>query len=263
MRKILRLWPIAVWPVLLFNLSPLTAGPAVKTVDYEWPTLLIGKIYPMKGDSKQMLFKSERKAVRQGSKIEASCDYTYPDGAVAVRDRIVYEGSRLISYEEEQLQIGEKGKAVIRRDASEPGKGKIEFEYVTGFPGQPKKSTATENLQPDTLIDDMIPAFIETHWDTLDQGQPARFRYIVLSRKETVGFKLTKESESTRQGKPVMRIKMEPTSFIIAQLVDPLIFVVEKGGRHRILEYIGRTTPMVKSGSKWKDLDGISVYDWD
>jgi hypothetical protein len=71
-----------------------------------------------------------------------------------------------------------------------------------------------------------------------------------------------KESETTRNGKPVLRIKMEPTSFIIAQLVDPLYFVVEKHGAHRILQYLGRTTPVVKNGSKWKALDADTVFEW-
>ena len=108
----------------------------------------------------------------------------------------------------------------------------------------------------------MIPAFIASHWDALMRGSAAKFRYIVPSRKETVGFKLIKESELTWEGKPAVRIKMEPTSIIIAQLVDPLFFVVEQKGMHRIFEYIGRTTPVIKSGNKWKDLDAVTVFEW-
>jgi hypothetical protein len=108
----------------------------------------------------------------------------------------------------------------------------------------------------------MIQAFIATHFDALAKGSAAKFRYIVLSRKETVGFKLVKESETTWHGKPVLRIRMEPTSIIIARLVDPLIFVVEKDGAHHILEYAGRTTPRIKAGNKWKELDAITVFDW-
>ena len=55
---------------------------------------------------------------------------------------------------------------------------------------------------------------------------------------------------------------MEPTSMLIRQLVDPLFFVVERDGLHRILEYIGRTTPMVKAGNQWKELDAATIFDW-
>ena len=54
---------------------------------------------------------------------------------------------------------------------------------------------------------------------------------------------------------------MEPSSLIIAQLVEPLLFIVEKGGGHRVLEYMDRSTPKLRDGSKWKDLDARTVYD--
>jgi hypothetical protein len=108
----------------------------------------------------------------------------------------------------------------------------------------------------------MIPAFIVSHWNALAAGTPAKFRYLVLSRVETVGFRLIKESETTRQGKAVLRLKMEPTSIIIAQLVDPLYFIVEKDAPHRIFQYLGRTTPVIKNGNKWKDLDADTVFEW-
>jgi hypothetical protein len=30
-----------------------------------------------------------------------------------------------------------------------------------------------------------------------------------------------------------------------------------------VLQYDGRTTPKLKDGSKWKDLDAATVFDWD
>ena len=53
---------------------------------------------------------------------------------------------------------------------------------------------------------------------------------------------------------------MEPTSLVIAALVDPLYFTVEKNGPHRVLEYVGRTTPKIERNGKWKDLDAVTVY---
>jgi hypothetical protein len=45
-------------------------------------------------------------------------------------------------------------------------------------------------------------------------------------------------------------------------MVVPLFFIVETNGEHRILQYTGRTTPRVKAGNKWKDLDAVTVFDW-
>lgn len=232
------------------------------TIDYSEPRLLVGGIYPLGDGPRKLLYKSIRKGSRTGSTVRASCDYIYPDGSTAARDAIVYEAGQFSSLAEEELQTHERGSAVVRPDQKSPGKSRIYFEYTTGVGTQERTTSSSEALQKDTLIDDMIQGFIVTHWAELDHGGAARFRYIVLSRKETVGFKLTKDLETTWQGRPVVRIKMEPTSFLIAQLVDPLFFSVEKDGAHRILEYRGRTTPLVKSGNKWKDLDAICVFDW-
>jgi hypothetical protein len=67
----------------------------------------------------------------------------------------------------------------------------------------------------------------------------------------------------TYQGKAAVIIKMSASSFIIAALVDPLFFTMEKDGEHRVLQYDGRTTPKLKDGTKWKDLDAVTVFDWD
>ncbi|HTL56548.1 MAG TPA: hypothetical protein VL361_12765 [Candidatus Limnocylindrales bacterium] len=249
--------------IVLFCAYPFKGVSQTGTVDYTEPRLLIGNIFAIGQAPKKLLFKSERRGTQTNNMVQATCDYTYPNGSLAARDRIIYQGGRLALFEEELLQTGEKGSAVIRSDPKHAGRHKIYFEYIVGMGGQSRKSSATEDLENDTLIDDMIPSFIVSHWTMLENGAAARFRYIVLSRKETVGFKLIKEADTLWQGKSVVRIRMEPTSIIIARLVDPLLFIVEKQSPHRILEYTGRTTPLIKVGNKWKDLDAVTVFDWD
>lgn len=248
-------------PTLLWA-APDPTNAAAGPLAYEEPRLLVGDILPMNGDAKKLLFRSRRTSERAGNTVKVTCEYTYPDGKLAARDRIVYEAGRLVSSETEEFQTGEKGVAAIKADPKDPSRRKIFFEYRVGQGADAKTSTDTEVLANDTLVDDMIPGFIASHWDTLSAGTPARFRYIALSRKETVGFKLVKESEQVWKGIPAVRIRMEPTSFIIARLVDPLYFVAEKQAPHRILEYIGRTTPMLADGAKWKDLDADTVFEW-
>jgi hypothetical protein len=241
---------------------PSSSRPQNAAVNYEEPAHLTGNIYPMGGESGKILFKSERRATRSGEKVEVTREFTYPDGVLAVQEHFAYESGRLSSFEEHSFQTGDRGSVVIRPDPRDPARQRLYFEYTTGHGAEAKKTAANEALDKDTLIDDMIPAFIAAHWDALQIGQAAKFRYIVLWRKETVGFKLIKESETTWKGIPVVRIKMEPTSFVIAQLVEPLLLVVEKHGEHRILEYIGRVSPKLKSGNKWKNLDAVSVFEW-
>jgi len=87
------------------------------------------------------------------------------------------------------------------------------------------------------LINDMVAPFLISHWEELSNGREVKCRYIVLPRRETVGFTFTKEREESWSGRAVVILKMEPTSPIIAELVDPLYFTIEKEGPHRVLKY--------------------------
>jgi hypothetical protein len=56
-------------------------------------------------------------------------------------------------------------------------------------------------------------------------------------------------------------VKMKPSSVFISALVDPLHFYLTPDG-HRLIELDGRTQIKRQDGSKWKDLDGITRYEY-
>jgi hypothetical protein len=55
---------------------------------------------------------------------------------------------------------------------------------------------------------------------------------------------------------------MEVTSWAVGMFADPLYFTIEKDPPHHILQYVGRTTPKIKVGNAWKDLDAVTVFEW-
>lgn len=228
---------------------------------YEEPKTVTGAIYAP-GPSGQLLFKFKRQAARSGATLNVLREYTYPDGKLAARERVVYEGDNLVSYQLEELQTGAGGSAKIRRDPKNPAKGTLKFEYRKEAGGANRPKAGDEQLKPDTLMNDMVAPFLLSHWDSLIAREKVKCRYIVIPRIETVGFTFTKESESTWKGREVIVLRMEPTSPIISALVDPLYFTIEKASPHRVLQYVGRTTPKIKVGGKWKDLDAVTVFDW-
>jgi len=258
--SIVLLWLLA--PATPAGADPAAASPQSSALPYEEPRHFVGTIFEMSPNPKKVLFKSERTASRAGSRVQVLCDYTAADGASVAHEKMVYEADKLATYELNELQTGDKGSVAVRPDPKNPAKLRVYFEFIPGQGGEAKKKANSEALEKETLVDDMIPAFISSQWNTLMSGAPVKFRYIALSRTETVGFKLTRESETNCQGARAVRIKMEPTSLIIAQLVDPLFFIVEKNEHHRILEYIGRTTPVIKKGNKWADLDAVTDFDY-
>jgi hypothetical protein len=237
-------------------------APGVEYLKYEQPTNLTGSIYPKGSDGQQPLFRFKRVASHSGSALNVVREFTYPDGKLAARERVVYEGDSLVEYELDELQIEAKGSAKIHFTEGNPAKKRIEFEYTTGEGAARRFKPHSEPLQEDTLIADMIGPFLAAHWDVLQRGQKVKCRYIAVARKETVGFTFVRESESSWHGKEVMIVKMEPTSLIISALVGPLFFTIEKASPHRVLQYIGRTTPKIEVRGSWKDLDGVTVFDW-
>jgi hypothetical protein len=225
---------------------------------YEEPKNLTGTIYAQ--GSKKLLFRFRRTATRSGEKLNVQRDYTYPDGKLAAQEKVIYQGNDLVSYELKELQIGAVGSAKIQLSKEPTAKGRVEFEY-TKKPGAKPKSDS-ENLVENTLINDMVGPFLASHWDSLARGEKLKCRYIVVPRTETVGFTLVKDSEAIWHGRKVIIVRMEATSRLVALLVDPLCFTIEQSAPHHVLQYSGRTTPKIQTGSKWQDLDAVTVFDW-
>jgi hypothetical protein len=229
---------------------------------YEEPKLLVGTIYAKDSGRQQALFKFKRVATRSGSKVNVLREYTYPDGKPAARERMVYDGDNLVTYALDELQIGAAGNMKVQRDPGDPARSALLFEYTKDLASGGKPKTSTEALRNETLTGDMVAAFLVSHWGELLRGEKVKCRYVVVPRRETVGFTFSKESETPLQGRPVVIIRMEATSMIIARLVDPVFFTVEKDGQHRVLQYVGRVTPKTRDGNKWDDLDATFVFEW-
>lgn len=220
--------------------------------NYLEPKSLTGTIYA-DASLQQVLFTFHRTATNSGFKIYALREFNLPNGALAAREQVVYERGQLRSFVLEELQSGAKGSAVVRGDESE-----IIFNYTDGI----NKKTNREKFTGEILVSDMVGPCIAAHWDALTKGESVKCRLVSISRAETVGFKFFKESDGAWRGKPVMNVTLRPSSIIIAQLVAPLHFVVEKDSPHRIFEYTGRTTPSIRRNGRWEDLDAVTVFDW-
>lgn len=248
--------------VIASTVGVCAANPPVSS-RYEQPKARTGTIYEAGSGQKHVLFKYRRTITTSATSLNVVREYTYPDGKIAARETVVYQGDQLISYDLEELQIGAHGSVQIKASSKSELGGEIAFTYVTGSNSSARTNSNKEKLVSDTIVPDMMGPFLVSHWDELMKGKTIKCRYLAVARTETVGFSFVKTPEGVLNGKPVVNIKMSPSSFVIAALVDPLYFVMEKDGEHRTLQYTGRTTPKIKDGNKWKDLDAETVFDWD
>ena len=227
--------------------------------DYFEPRLLTGSIYDKEGG--RVLFTFRRSATRSNDAIHVLREFRNPDGSTAAQERVLYERGRLARFDLDELQIGAKGRATV--ESLPDNQRRIDFQYTTGAGKDARVKHKVETVREEALISDSLPVFLANHFDELNSGSVVKFRYLVVPRLETVGFRFRHESTGEFHGKKVVRITMEPTSWVIAQIVDPLTFTVESDPPHRVLQYWGRTTPKLQSGQSWRDLDALSVFNWE
>lgn len=53
---------------------------------------------------------------------------------------------------------------------------------------------------------------------------------------------------------------MKPADILLFHLVNPLVFIVEAYGAHRILSYLGQTLPRIWKAGFWETLDAETVF---
>jgi hypothetical protein len=222
---------------------------------YLEPRVITGTIYEST-DLKKVLFNFRRTATNSGSTIKVLREYTLPNGRLAAWERIEYVAGVFRSYHFEDLQNPTLATAVVKPDA---GKGdRIVFDFKQGT----TLKNDSEKLERSTLVNDMVVPFILENWDALMRGETVKCRLVTVSRTETIGFKFALESKRLRKGKPVVVIRMEPTSPVIARFVETLFFTLENASPHRVYQYYGRTAPAIFRSGKWEDLDALTVFDW-
>ena len=175
--------------------------------------------------------------------------YVDPSGKVLV-DEVVEVGPKfdVRSYKFSQKQIGAEAEITIKG-------GVASFKYTVDG----KTKTSDEKIGDDFIIGPTIVNFLQTHWQEIADGHTVKARFAVPDRLETVGFSYFKEKEDTVMGKKVWVIKMKPSSFVIAAIVDPLHFYMTPDGQHVVIMK-GRTQVKKEVDGKFKNLDALTVY---
>ncbi len=242
------------------GLAAAAAPPAsLEAFDYAEPKLLTGTLYEIGSDRKKVLFTFRRTAVRSGSTVHVEREFLGTNGSLAAVESIEYESGRLVSFQMREFQARVSGAVRIAPDPKKPARQKLIISYGHGL--TPPRGDS-QNLQPDTLFDDTVYPFMMLHWDELMRGDTVKFRFISLEHERTFAFQMVKAGESVQNGRTVEQIRMKPSGWIVARLVKPLIFTVEKDRPHHVLSYTGRTMPRVEKGKSWKYLDAETVFDW-
>ncbi|MCM2281286.1 MAG: hypothetical protein NDI61_05495 [Bdellovibrionaceae bacterium] len=213
------------------------------------PTSFQAKIYD-KSDRSTPLYIYKHESKFEGDKRTIKNVFTTPAGEAVVVENAELLGPKVIRYQQQQKQVGSDGQVEAQGD-------QLVFTLTKG--GQ--TATAKEKLQENLAVGPSLIPYLHAHWGELVAGKPVEIRFGVIDRKETVGFTLKKERDLTHNGRPAIAVKMKPTSFLIAALVDPLHFVLD-AENGLVLELTGRVLPKKQVSGKWTDLDAVTVYEY-
>ncbi len=210
---------------------------------------ITGQVFKKDSNRKNFLFNFKSVITDANGVQKAEAQFVDLAGQIAVVETSERQGTTLKRYDIDHRQTGRKGSIVV------DGK-KVIFNYEeTGK----KHDVETEELKDNFVVGHTMSAYISSHWKELMDGKTVDVRFGVWDRQETVGFSLSKIGQEKLDGKDVILLKFEATNFVIARLVDPVIFKFSPDGKE-LMEMIGRVVPKYKDGSKWKDLDAEVTY---
>ncbi len=193
----------------------------------------------------KLLYTGGREITRDGARVTERTVFKKPDGATVQVSATSFEGDslKLISHELEDLRLG-------LTEKMEHSAGKVRIEF---------REARNEDVDSDDLdwedgmaVSATILPLLHRNWRKIAAGGEVEFDLLVPSRQGTVGFQLKRDSAGTVNGAPVTVVVLEPDSFIIRALVDPMYFYVADDPPHRILRYVGRTSVKADDG---KDQD--------
>lgn len=207
-----------------------------------------GTLYEKDSNKSKVLYQWTQVIKQNGTQKIAHITFTDPEAKVAAEEDSIVENGKLLRYEVHHKQLGEEGLMEVKD-------GKVIFSYTKN--GKTEKSE--EDLEDNFVAGPTLVDYLAARKAILLKGDTVKIRFAVLDRKETVGFQFFKVGEEKFEGKDAVVIKMKPSSFVIAALVDPLFFTFTKDDM-RIRRIVGRTLPKQKIDGKWKDLDADIWY---
>jgi len=211
--------------------------------------VVTGQVFKKDSNRKEVLYNFKNTITESAGVHKAEAQFTEPTGEVIVSETSEREGTKLKHYEMDHKQTGRKGSIVV------DGK-KVIFNFEEN--GK-KKSEEKEDLKDNFVVGHTLVVYVSSHWKEIMEGKTVDIRYGVWDRQETVGFSLFKVGEEKLNEKDVILLKFKPTSFIIAAIVDPVIFKFSTDGKE-LMGMVGRVAPKRKDGNKWKDLDAEVIY---
>ncbi|MDH5751489.1 MAG: hypothetical protein OEZ59_03625 [Deltaproteobacteria bacterium] len=197
------------------------------------------------------MYKADRVIKKDGGRITETTLYNDLSGKTLVETVSVFEEINLapVSYTYRDNRNGES-ESMTRRG------GQLVMSYSEKQGARPDSDS--EDLKSNTLLSAAVSAYILRNREALQRGQVISFGLVVISRQDIIGFRV--QLDKSVKGPPgTWAVRMDPDSWVIRKLVDPLFFFFENAEPYRLLEFKGRAAVKTAAG-KNQDLKYVFQY---
>lgn len=206
-----------------------------------------GLVFAQGGTAAAPLFSYERRVAHTSSGLSSAHVTRDPSGDVIIAEQARFtSGYALQRFDATNKQVGYSGSVVLSN-------GGRHLEYRLNENG--KISTASEDVTDPVVSGPSLHGFILQHWDALAQGGSIPVRMIVMTSKETFGFRIRRLVQA--EGRT--SFSMTPSHPLVRLAVAPLIVTFDSTTRN-VLRYEGRVPPMQVQGGKLRSLDARVDY---
>lgn len=220
---------------------------------YEMPADLTIRMELYGLDGGPLKYKGERVSATVDGHVRVDTRFTTPAGDVVQTTTTVFdkETLALVSYRREDQRTGlvhamERDGDVVRFKTRESADAPYETDEIA--------------WQPDMVYSQTIARYAFRHLDALSAGETLAFELIAAGRHSAYTFRMRRDRDAEAKTPELLWMRMEPDSWFIRQLVDPMYFLWEPGNPPRLREFRGRSSILTDAG-KEQSLRYVYHYD--
>ena len=192
-------------------------------------------------ESERLLYRGNRTIVEDQDKVEVTTVFTTPAGKPFQTTVSVFEKVGLvpISYQLNDLRSGETESLIRNGDT-------IELRYREN--SEEDEDDGTVDWEPGSLFTGTVVDFMHAQWAALMENREFGFSFLVPSKQDAYSFRILRDEERSFKAKGQEVIRMEPDSWIIRRLVDPMFFFFSTEEPRRLMEFRGRSSIKDETG---------------
>jgi hypothetical protein len=183
----------------------------------------------------QLLYRGNRRILEEEGRVRVLTTFTSPAGTPLQETEAVYQGESLtpVTYTLDDLRSGEGERLRVEG-------GRVFLAYRENHEEELEEDDV--ELAPGVLFTATVVPYLLRNWVALRGGARLEFPFLVPSRQDVYQFRAQRDEKAGAGKRERIVIRMEPASWFLRRLVDPLFFEFSAEDTPRLLEFRGRSS---------------------